>query len=120
MTVSTLVGVGKADSEVRPTLAAVVAESTASVAVWIRAAPMRETAGSGVAGGVAVGVRAARPGGRWSGRTATTAATTTRKRQARTTVAVKTRLRRLLAPCSSCPASVSGSARSQVGLDVAA
>ena len=39
ITVSTFVGVGNADSDVSPTLAAVVAESTASVAAWILAVP---------------------------------------------------------------------------------
>src|SRR5580698_5148834 len=99
ITVSTFVGVGNALSDVRPTLAAVVAESTASVAAWMRAVPedvVAEVADPGEvdAGEVDAGGAACAAGGVvaewWSERTATATPTITRNRQAKTTVAVKT------------------------------
>src|SRR5580704_16092623 len=97
ITVSTFVGVGNADSDVRPTLAAVVAESTASVAAWILAA-----ACAGVvtwAGGAPV------VAGWCSARRVPAAAAARRSRTAKTTMALKTKLRfGLSSPSSRVPA----------------
>src|ERR1700689_2304313 len=103
ITVSTFVGVGNADSDVRPTLAAVVAESTASVAAWILAArdaavpvelvpeaPAPAAACEGVVTWVGGAVVVA---GWCSARTAPVVAAATRNRTAKTTIALKTKLR---------------------------
>ena len=57
MMVATLVGVGKFESEVRATCAAVVAESMESVALWSRDVPGEgETAAAEWVGGAVAGV----------------------------------------------------------------
>src|SRR6202035_1986732 len=121
----TFVGVGNADSDVRPTLAAVVAESTASVAAWILAAPdaavpvepvpdalVPAAACVGVvrwAGGAAVVAR-------WcSARTAPAAAAAMRNRTAKTTIALKTKLRFGFSSASSRVLAVRGSGKDSGG-----